>query len=216
MSYKAALFDMDGTLLDTLADICDAMNAALARDGFPEHELEAYRYFVGNGVVVLAQRTLPEGSRTEKQVKRSVAAFREIYDKNWAVKTRPYPGVEEMLEALEQKNMFLTILSNKPDDYTKMMVDHYFPTRRFQIVLGATPERPRKPDPATALEIAETLGLAPEEFLYLGDTAVDMQTAVAAGMFPVGASWGFRPVRELEENGARKIIHQPGELVALL
>jgi phosphoglycolate phosphatase len=212
MKLKAVLFDLDGTLLDTLEDLGEAMNQVLRNLGFPVHELQAYKYFVGDGVEMLIRRALPKKSLTEELVQQCLQAYREEYRKRWDLKTRPYDGVPEMLDALTEKGLPLAILSNKPDDFSKLVVSKLLAKWRFRVVFGVRPSVPKKPDPAAAFEIAALLAIPPSQFLYLGDTGTDMKTAVAAGMFPVGALWGFRTAEELTANGARVLIESPLDL----
>jgi phosphoglycolate phosphatase len=213
MRFEVALFDMDGTLLDTLEDIADATNGALREMGFPERGLPDYRYAVGDGMEMLIRRVLPEGAADGGTVGGCLARMREIYRGGWAAKTRPYEGVSEMLEALSDRGVRLTLLSNKPQEFAAQMVTHFFPARRFDAVYGARSGVPRKPDPTVALEIAAQLGRDPARFFYLGDTATDMATALAAGMFPAGALWGFRPEAELREAGAKALLAHPIEVL---
>lgn len=210
---KAVLFDLDGTLTDTLTDISDAMNRALRRHGLPEWSREDYRYLVGNGARILAQRAVRERSDMTEAV---LADYQAWYGAHSLDATRPYEGIPQLLAALAARDIPLCVLSNKPDPDTNRVVRHFFPEIPFAVIRGQVPGVPVKPDPAGALAIAETLGIAPADFLYLGDTAVDMTCARAAGMVPVGALWGFRDRRELEESGARHIIASPAELAALL
>ena len=216
MRFSAALFDLDGTLLDTLEDIADSTNAVLERAGFSKHPVPAYRTFVGEGVRRLIERALPEGSRDDATVARVTAAMVEEYRVRWADKTRPYYGVESMLDQLAKLGVRMSVFSNKLDELTKLSVEKLLPEKAFEIVMGARDGVPRKPDPAGAVEIASRMGLAPGEFLYLGDTHTDMRTAIAAGMFPVGALWGFRDEAELREAGARELVRSPDEVVALV
>ncbi|NVL89691.1 MAG: HAD family hydrolase [Desulfobacterales bacterium] len=216
MHFKAVIFDLDGTLLDTLEDIADSANSALMKYGFPVHEVDAYRYFVGEGMTTLISLALPAEKRNNDIIADCVKAFRENYSRNWNVNTRPYDGVPELLDALAARHVKMAILSNKPDDFTKHCTREFLPNRNFEMILGRRDGIPRKPDPVGALEIAESLNITPSRFLYLGDSAVDMKTAVRAGMFPVGALWGFRPLDELREHGARAVIERPMELLGLL
>ncbi len=216
MRYSAALFDLDGTLLDTLADIADAANTVLDSLGFPTHPTQAYRWMVGAGVRELFQRALPGESRSEGLVERCTADFAEAYGRTWNVKTRPYDGVPELLGELAGRGIRMAVLSNKPDDFTKRCVGFYFPDGTFDHVLGQREGIPRKPDPAGALEIAGSMGIPAERFVYLGDTAVDIRTALAAGMYPVGALWGFRPREELAGAGARALLRRPSDLLAIV
>ena len=213
MEYKAVLFDLDGTLLDSLEDLGDTVNQILLNKGFPTHPMDAYRYFVGNGAAMLMKRALPEDQWDEQNIRHYVDIFNQYYEQNWNVKTKPYEGVEEMLDELIARKVPITVLSNKPDEFTQRCVSELLSKWRFDIVLGHRKSFPHKPDPAGALEIARTLNLPPEEFIYLGDTATDMQTAHAAKMFAVGVQWGFRPIEELQENGANAIIKKPQEVL---
>jgi phosphoglycolate phosphatase len=216
MAYAAVLFDLDGTLLDTLADLADSGNWALGQLGFAAHPTEAYKYFVGDGVENLVRRAVPAGKADTATVARGAALVREAYAQRWADKTRPYHGIPELLDALAARRVPMAVLSNKPDDFTHLCVERLLPRWPFAAIVGARASLARKPDPAGALHIAEQLGLAPAQVLYLGDTNTDMQTAVAAGMFPVGALWGFRAADELTANGAQRLIASPQELLGLL
>lgn len=216
MHFKAVLFDLDGTLLDTLEDLGNAANRVLTRNGFPAHNVDTYRYLVGEGAVMLMHRALPEDKRNEDTIRVCVQAFREEYGQNWNVKTKPYDGVAEMLDALRAYGLKMAVLSNKPDDFTKRCVTEFLPHWTFDMVLGQSDLIPLKPDPSGAREIAKCLNIPPSNFIYLGDTAIDMKTAATAGMFPVGALWGFRTGRELQENGAKILIKRPRELLHLL
>jgi phosphoglycolate phosphatase len=217
MTYKAVLFDLDGTLLDTLDDLGDSMNAVLAARGFPTHPIRAFAQFVGDGVQNLVRRALPpESGSNETLVAEIVPLMRAEYARRWKDKTRPYDGVPEMLDALSTRGLRLAVLSNKPHPATVEVVDHFFLPGKFQAVFGARPDVPIKPHAGAALEVARKLGVAPEAFLYVGDTNTDMQTAAAAGMYAVGALWGFRTAGELKEAGASALILRPGDLVALL
>ncbi len=213
MHYSAVVFDLDGTLLDTLADIAEAANRVLVKHGWPAHERDAYRQFVGEGVRVLFERSLPPDACTGERVAACADDFRAVYAECWNVHTRAYDGVAELLAALASRRVRLAVLSNKPDNFTKACVREYFSNLPFEMVLGQRDGVPRKPDPAGAAEIAAAMGLAPSRFLYVGDTAVDMQTAIAAGMFPVGVLWGFRPLAELQAGGARALLEHPSELL---
>ena len=216
MAARAVIFDLDGTLLDSLEDLADSMNAVLLRSGLPTHPLDAYRYFVGEGIEMLVQRAVPEAERAPARLAAHVGAMRSEYDLRSAAKTRPYPGVPELLDALEARGMPAAILSNKPHDATVEIVTQLLGKWRFRAVLGARPSVPKKPDPAGALEIAAGLGVPPGEILYLGDTATDMRTARAALMRAVGALWGFRTEDELREAGAEFLARDPGDLLDLL
>jgi phosphoglycolate phosphatase len=214
MRFDAVIFDLDGTLADTLDDIADAVNHALALHGAPVHPRETYRELVGEGVDRLVERALP----VERQDLRApvYAAVRDHYVAHMLDKTVPYEGVTEMLEAVARRGIPMAVLSNKPAPATERMVEELFPRTPFAAVVGHTPDLAHKPDPGSALEIAQWLGVEPARCLYLGDTSTDMETAVAAGMVPVGALWGFRDREELESHGARAVIARPLDLIPLL
>lgn len=216
MPYKAILFDVDGTLLNTLEDLSGAVNRVLAGKGFPTHKLEAYRYFIGDGSAMLITRALPEEKRNDDTIRSCIEMFIEDYGRNWNVRTKPYDGVTEMLDALMARGLKIAALSNKPHEFTKRCVNHLLPNWPFEVVLGYRDAVPLKPDPASALEVAKRLNIPPVDFLFLGDSAVDMKTAIAAGMYPVGVLWGFRPIEELQENGAQALIERPLEILNLL
>ncbi len=216
MKYKAVLFDLDGTLLDTLEDLSDSVNAVLTASGFPSHNTEAYKYFVGNGLSNLIIKALPENHRDDSTIESCLTAMRLEYGKRWADKTKPYQGVPQLLNGLAENNIKMAILSNKADEFTQLIVKKLLPGWKFDAVFGEGPATPKKPDPAGALKISELLGIPADEFLYLGDTNVDMRTAVLAGMYPVGALWGFRESGELVEGGARVLIPKPEALLDLL
>lgn len=216
MEFKAILFDLDGTLLDTLEDLGNSVNRVLAERGFPTHDLDRYRYFVGDGATMLITRVLPKQERKNGVIQACVDAFQKDYSQNWKVKTRLYDGIAEMLDELTAQNLKLAVLSNKPHKFTKQCVDELLSSWTLEIVLGQRDAVPRKPSPEGALEIAEHLKTKPEKILYLGDSAVDMQTAVAAGMFPAGVLWGFRFAKELQDAGAKALIERPSEVLSLL
>lgn len=214
MPPRAALFDLDGTLLDSLQDIGVAMNHALAAHGLPVHPLADYRRFVGEGVRVLVARALPEGR--EESHEPVLATYHSFYAGHMLDHTRPYPGVREVLARLRGEGMKLAVLSNKPDAATRRLVEALLPDVRFGAVHGERAGVPRKPDPTAALGIAAELGVGPGDCAFIGDTAVDMDTARAAGMYGVGVTWGFRDVEELQRHGARVLAHTADELLQVL
>jgi phosphoglycolate phosphatase len=212
-NYRAVIFDLDGTLLDTLEDLADSMNAVLESLGYPPHPLASYRHFTGDGVVALAERSLPPRARSEEIVSRCVKLMKQEYDKRWAKKTRPYEGIPELLDGLEERSISINVLSNKLEKFTRLTVLKFLPRWKFQCIVGVAPSVPEKPSPEGALRIARSCGIAPANFAYLGDTNTDMRTASAAGMLPVGALWGFRSREELLESGAQEVIARPAELL---
>jgi phosphoglycolate phosphatase len=210
------LFDLDGTLIDSLTDLADSMNRVLTQQGLPPHPTQSYRYFVGDGIGNLVQRALPEKARLPEIIEECVRKMRQEYASHWGDTTKPYPGIAELLDTLSTRGIALAILSNKPDELTQEVVRTLLPGWHFAAVAGARDSIPRKPDPAGALRIASLLHRDPANFLYLGDTNTDMQTARAARMFAVGALWGFRTAAELKENGAQSLLSVPLELCPLL
>lgn len=209
------MFDLDGTLLDTLHDLADAVNTGLERLGLPVHEIDKFRYFVGEGREEMARRALPENCRDSATTGRLVEYINEYYSLHWADHTRPYEGVPEMLDALQSKGIKLTIFSNKPHDFTSEIVSGMLRAWNFEVVIGASSEVPKKPDATGALKICSFLNMSPENFIYLGDSGVDMLTAVKAGMYPVGALWGFRTAEELTDCGAKLLAKHPSDLLQL-
>jgi len=216
MQFKVILFDLDGTLLDTLEDLGNSVNRVLAEKKFPTHDLDLYRYFVGDGALMLITRALPKQMRNNDTIQACVDEFKKDYSQNWKVKTRLYDGISEMLDEVVSRNLKLAVLSNKPHKFTKQSVNKFLSNWRFEIVFGQRDAVPRKPSPEGALVIAEHLNTKPENILYLGDSDVDMQTAVAAGMFPVGVLWGFRSAKELKDAGAKALLERPSEVLSLL
>lgn len=216
MKYRGVVFDFDGTLMDTLQDLADSVNSVLGQSGFQQHTLEEYRHFVGEGIEELARRVLPEGHRDQDTVTRTLAAVRKEYRRRWPDHTRPYPDIPGLLDALTARGMKMAIVTNKPDDSTRNMAASLLPAWKFDVIMGATEDLPRKPDPQGAIEAARLMGLPPGAILYVGDSDIDMKTANAAGMYAVGALWGFRTADELLRNGAKALIGNPLELLELL
>lgn len=215
----AAFFDLDGTLLDTLADIGSACNRMLAAHGFPQHPIPAYANMVGNGFTRTVERALPPQvlaalSRQEREELTDEARAQyaaHLYDHTW-----PYPGMPEALAELAGRGMVIAVLSNKPDAWTEPIIRHFFPDIPFARIHGARSELPLKPDPQVPLAMLAELGLEAPRCAYVGDSDVDMLTARNAGMLPVGAAWGFRGAAELRAAGARLMADRPAELPELL
>ena len=217
--YHAVAFDLDGTLLNTLEDLANAANAALAAAGYPQHPIAAYRQFVGNGLNMLVKRALPSG----EEARLGPDGFAELvrrtgdnYAGDWAATTRPYPHVPELIRELRDRRVPLAVVTNKPHEWTLRMLKHYFPDEPFLFVQGAMPDLPHKPDPTGALRAARRLGVQPGETAFVGDSNVDMRTAANAGMGAVGVDWGFRGAEELRESGAEHILYDPLELLDLV
>jgi len=216
ITYRAVFFDMDGTLLDTLEDLAAAINGALAEHDLPGHPRQAVQGFVGAGMPTLVRRALPGDRRGDEQLNAAVLeATRRVYRGCWADNTRPYPGVPGLLDALADRGLHMAILSNKPHDFARDMAERFLGTQPFSQVRGVLPGGPLKPDPAAALEMAASLKLAPEQVVFVGDSPTDVETALAAGMQPVGVSWGFRGSRALSSAGAEVVLDRPEELLSL-
>lgn len=213
---KLVIFDLDGTLLNTIADLAAATNQALQQEGFPTHETDAYRFFVGNGINKLFERALPEQERTEKNILKIRSLFIPYYDVHNADLSRPYPGIPELLAALQQKGIMLGVASNKYQAATQKLIAHYFPNISFVEVLGQREGIPAKPDPSIVNDILAKAGVEREEALYVGDSNVDMQTAHNAGVTAVGVAWGFRPRTELEALHPAHILEKAEDLLPLL
>ena len=213
---RLVIFDLDGTLLDSLQDLAVSMNHALRQNRFPEHELTAYNYFVGNGVDKLIERALPENARDAETFSRVKADFVAYYSLHKADFTAPYPGVVELLRALREKEVLLAVASNKFQSATRALVPYYFGEGTFSFVYGQREGVPVKPDPQIVFDILQEAGMSRDEVLYVGDSGVDMQTASRAGVSGVGVLWGFRTREELTANGAAYLVERPAEILGLL
>ena len=216
MKHRAVLFDLDGTLLNTLQDVADAVNKGLSSLSFPQHTTEAYKTLIGEGRDVLVRRALPVDHRDDETALKLFNLVNAEYQVHWADNTRPYPGIPELLDALAAKHIKIAVLSNKADDLTNLCVTKLLSRWHFTLVAGAKPSVPNKPDPTAALQIARQLDISPAEFLYLGDSDIDMKTANGAGMYAIGAGWGFRSEQELLGAGAKVVIKHPAELLKFL
>jgi len=213
---RAVVFDLDGTLLNTLPDIAHSMNLALADLGHAKHELSAYNTLVGEGLKRLAELALPPGLGNDPVVVEScIKRFRQHYAVECEERSRPYPGIEAMLDELVKRDLPLAIISNKPHDFVVRIATNLLPRWRFDPLLGARAEVPKKPDPTALLEVADALSLPPSACLFVGDTGIDMAAAKAAAMVGVGVLWGFRDHDELVEHGAVHVIDKPSELIEL-
>jgi phosphoglycolate phosphatase len=212
----AVIFDLDGTLLDTLEDIAASVNAVLKKYGFPEHATDDYRYMVGEGLMKLVTRALPADRRDETTIRMALDALRSEYDRRWNQTTKLYDGIDGMLDWLIASGRRLAVLSNKPDEFTKRCVVAMLPRWHFDAVHGQRNGFPPKPDPAGANQIVEQLNIPPHRIMFVGDSGVDMKTALAAGMYPAGVLWGFREAGELKAAGARSLIEHPRALQTLL
>lgn len=214
-SPQAYIFDLDGTLIDSLADIAESINRMLDDRGCPRCAPEDFKQMVGDGMEKLVERALPESVREEKLILTCVEEYRAHYDTLWNAQTQPYQGIVEMLAELKARGMKLGVISNKAHRFTVPMTEHFFGTEIFDHILGQRAEVPRKPDAAGAHEMAAVLGMDVTVCAYVGDSGIDMAFAKNSGMLGIGVSWGFRSVEELNENGAQMIVDHPRELLAL-
>lgn len=213
---KLVIFDLDGTLLDTIADLGEATNHALKQLGYPTHPTDTIRTFVGNGINKLLERALPEHERTEENVLRMRTHFVPFYDEHNADLSRPYPGIVALLEELQRRGIMIAVASNKYQAATEKLVAQYFPTINFVEVLGQREGIAVKPDPTIVFDILKKADVSPEDVLYVGDSGVDMQTAIHAGVDAVGVAWGFRPRTELEGFSPKGIVEKAEELLEYL
>jgi len=215
MKFKGVIFDLDGTLVDSLEDLADSMNTVLHNFNFPVHALKTYKYFVGKGIFQLVRVALPESRRDKQTIARCHKLMMEVYGNNCTNKSKPYEGIIDLLNELKSREIKLGVLSNKANELTTRIVYALLPDY-FDVVKGLVIEANKKPDPSEAFQMSETLGIDPADFIFIGDTSIDMQTAKNAGMYGVGVSWGFRPKEELIANGAKCILDQPMDLLKLL
>ncbi len=215
VAKKGVIFDLDGTLINSLDDIASSMNEALKANGFHTHSIKSYKHFIGTGVLNLVKNALPpEKSDDERAVNDVRESYRMLYEKNYLEKTKPYEEIVELIENLKEKGFKIAVLSNKPHHFTVELAEHFFDG--FDFVLGQQDHIPKKPSPEGVNIILNQCNLNKEDCIYLGDSGVDMQTARAAGMTAVGVLWGFREKEELLENGADYLISKPTELLNLL
>ncbi len=212
---KGIIFDLDGTLLDTLQDIADSANEALNLAGFESHPLNEYRFYVGNGVENLVKKMLPDYC-DDHMIARIVDDFKSAYQRNYANKCQPYPGIMDLLDELRNRGIMLGVCSNKPDAFTQVMVDLYFKNIDFVAVTGERKELPRKPDAAMVHHILDKMNLRADECLFVGDSDVDVKTAINAGLKSIGVQWGFRPIQELIDAKVTYTVAHPEEILNYL
>ncbi len=214
MRFNAVIFDLDGTLLNTIDDLADSFNYALAQYQFPQHPVSAYRFFIGDGAHMAIERALPPEARNAEIIEQVLGAFSEHYAQNYKNKTKPYPGITELLKTLKNRAIKMAVLSNKPHDFTIQCVREYFDDY-FIPVQGVESRFDKKPAPESTHHILEQFKLPAEQVLFVGDTKTDIQTAKNAGLKSAGVVWGFRGREELQQAGADFIIGHPKELLTL-
>jgi phosphoglycolate phosphatase len=216
MKYKGIIFDLDGTLVDSLQDIADAMNEMLSCNGYATHDESVYKLFVGSGIRNLVYKALPAYARKEDIINRCFAEMMALYRNNFVDKSDLYPGISDMLDQLALKGVKMSILSNKADEFVSKVVDVLLPNWEFESVIGLTTEEDKKPNPKYALQLANEMGFNASEIVFMGDSSVDMKTAINAGMTPVGVLWGFRSKEELLENGAKYLLEKPSDFFEVI
>lgn len=212
---KLVIFDLDGTLLDTIKDLGEAANNALSRAGFPTHSLSSYPFFVGNGVSRLLERVLPEDARSQANVDMLRRYFTEYYGDHCTVHTTPYPGIPQLLQQLTEAGVKVAVASNKYQAAVAALIAHYFPSIQWAAVEGQKDDYPVKPDPSIVFDILSKVPTPKADVIYVGDSGVDMETARRACVASVGVTWGFRPVKELREYYAEHIVNRPSEILPL-
>jgi phosphoglycolate phosphatase len=215
MKFKGVIFDLDGTLVNSLEDIANAMNTVLQDLNYPTHGYDTYQYFVGSGLRNLVSKSLPATHNSENQIDHCYHLMIEVYRDNCTHKTKAYDGIFELLNELKSRNIQLSVFSNKADALTKEITATIFPDY-FNPIVGLSIESLKKPNPFEALEISKNMGLNPEEMIFVGDSGIDMQTATNANMHAVGVLWGYRPEEELIANGAKHILNHPLDLIQIL
>jgi phosphoglycolate phosphatase len=215
MKFKGVIFDLDGTLVNSLEDLADSMNIVLQSLNFPTHGYDDYQNFIGSGIRNLVCESLPESHKDESLINNCFNMFIEVYSSNCINKTKPYEGIIGLLDKLVSLNMKLNVFSNKADELAKKIVLSLLPDY-FEAVIGLSSETYKKPDPSGALQICKNLEINPENIIYVGDSGIDMQTANNAGMYPVGVIWGYRTKEELISNGAKYLLNNPLDLIRIL
>lgn len=208
---KLAVFDLDGTLVDSLSDIAEATNYALRSLNMPEHELSKFNYMVGNGIKKLIERALPDDK--QDLFDEALKIYNDYYNQYYTVKTYAYEGITETLETLKKNGVLLAVASNKTHAFAKNVINHYFGNNLFSMVCGKSEGVPTKPDPTVVLNIMKKLNAKPENCFMIGDTSVDINTGKNAGFKTIGCLWGFRTQQELEDAGADYIAKAPNDIL---
>lgn len=216
LKYKGAIFDLDGTLLNTIMDLSDSVNAVLNELHYPLHSYEEYKKRIGHGFRNLIEVSLPAEAVNDELVEKGLQLFLKAYDERYREKTVPYNGICELMADLNQSGVVMAVNSNKRNDYTQTLINDFFPGIPFVAVFGERTGVPKKPDPSTALEIAAKMGVLAEEIVYIGDSSTDIQTGKNAGMDTIGVSWGFRGRTEMEQSGSSFVVDNPIQILNII
>lgn len=213
---KLIIFDLDGTLINSIYDLADAVNNSLEELGYATHDIEKYYHFVGNGVLKLAERALPEDHRTDKDIAQLHGLFSQKYQQCCLNKTKPYDGIIETLEQIKSMSIKCAVASNKPNDFAKYIVGNVFENETFACVYGKRDGVPTKPNPQIVYDIMNSFDLSKEQVIFVGDSDVDVVTAHNAGIKCIGCSWGFRGEQELKSAGADAIAYKPSDILSII
>ncbi|MDP4281990.1 MAG: HAD family hydrolase [Bacteroidota bacterium] len=214
-SFTGVIFDLDGTLINSVEDLADSMNIVLTGNHYPVHDLSAYKTFIGNGIRNLVNIALPESARDEHTIEECYRQMMDVYNNNCVNKTKPYEGIIDLLSILKSREMKLGVFSNKADVFTKKIVQTLLPGY-FDVIMGLNAEALKKPNPYGVLQICKKLDVSHENMVFVGDSGIDMKTAINAGMYGVGVLWGFRTKEELLADGAKCLLQHPLDLIRLL
>ena len=214
--YKAVIFDLDGTLVDSLQDLADAVNYGLEKMGYQKHETEEYKKFVGNGAVKLCERALAGYTDYSEEIETLHKYFSEYYNEHCIDQSAPYEGISDLLSELKNNHILLAVASNKPDEFTKSIIEKMFRKDTFSVVYGKRPDKDTKPAPDIIFDILHDLGLTKDDVILAGDSNVDIMTAANAGIKSIGCTWGFRTSEELIEAGADFIVNSPEEILEFI
>ncbi|MFA7076049.1 MAG: HAD family hydrolase [Candidatus Izemoplasmatales bacterium] len=216
MKYNTMIFDLDGTLLDTIKDIQETMNQVMRINGYPEYSVEEYKYFVGSGVDILIQRVMRTSKIPDNMFPILKEGYYEVYAKQSKINTKVYDGILDLINELKSENISVNVLSNKPHTQTLDVINYYFKAGTFDLIYGKKEEFSPKPDPSSAFDLISSLGVKPEEVIYVGDTEIDIQTSKNAGFLSVGVLWGFRKKEELLQAGSDVIVENPLDIMRLI
>ena len=212
---KAVLFDLDGTLANSLTDLATSTNYAIGQFGFEPRDKESFKYFAGDGMPKMIERALPENHNDNETVSKIMPVFLDYYGKHFCDHTKPYPGIEDLIDKLIARNIYVAVVTNKEQKMAEKVTEKLY-GNRFSLIIGKKPGIPPKPDPTVAFMAMEKLCVKPHECMFVGDSRMDVETGANSGAFPVGVLWGFRKYDELIAGGAERVIATPKELLAII